>query len=191
MSEEESLWKKITRSDKGASIVETSPIWRMLAFFIDFIIFKLITIGIFFVLLHFDIITTDIFRQIIFSRSNVYEQPEYFQGMIDIYIHLMVTSIFLSYFTIFETKYVWGATPGKKVFKIQVVDSHGNRIGLFKSFLRNSTKWILRIPFLGFAFGWIELGLIFFFFKRSGDFLTNCEVASSVSKGRFPFNVKS
>ncbi len=183
--EGKSIWSSLPDSRDSVSIIDAHPFTRAVAFFIDVTIYKLLVILFLIVLLQQSIISPAEFSELAFVRTNIYEYPALFQNAKDLWIHITLSAFFISYFTVFESKNIWGASPGKRLLKIKVIDEEGDHLSLKKSFLRNVTKYLLRIPIVGVVFGFLELGLIFFFFRRSGDFIVNSRVASGFHKGRF------
>ncbi len=185
-----SPWGRVKESDKDVSFNDAHPITRLFAFLIDFVIFKVLAFVIFFLLVRFSIFQPALLAEVSW-RTNVYEYRYYFQNLSDLYLHIALSSLFIGYFTVLESRWVLGASIGKKLLGLKVVDSYGENISLKKSFIRNSTKEILRIPIIGFVLGFIELGLIIFFFVRSGDILAHTHVAGTTYKGKFPFRESS
>lgn len=176
--------KKSTKDIGNVSIIDAYPVTRAIAFLIDFLFYKLIVILILLVFLRFSIITPDGFSELAFIRTNIYEYPEIFRSLKDLWIHISFSLLFLLYFSVLESDRVWGTSPGKRLLKLQVVDEKGYRLSFKDSFLRNSTKYILRLPIIGIIFGFIEIILIVFYSRRSGDLIVNSRVASGMHKGR-------
>lgn len=84
--------------------------------------------------------------------------------------------LILFYFTFFESKSGGGASPGKRVLQIEVLDDNSKNVGIPRSFLRNIVRipWFLPlwlIPTGGFIFPIIDLVLIAAIKKRTGDLL--------------------
>jgi len=169
---------------ESVSTIDAHPFTRAIAFLIDFLFYKLIVILILLVSLRFSIITPNGFSELAFIRTNIYEYPEIFRSLNDLWIHITFSFFFLLYFSVFESDRVWGASPGKRLLKLQVVDEKGDRLSFKDSFLRNSTKYILRLPIIGIIFGFIEIILIVFYSRRTGDLIVNSRVASGMHKGR-------
>ncbi len=92
---------------------------------------------------------------------------------------LLISEVFidLPYFILFESKKGKGATPGKRVMSVQVVNEQGRKIGIGTSFLRNVVRLIWVIPCIGIIIQIIELILIAVTDKRIGDYLAGTFVA--------------
>lgn len=101
----------------------------------------------------------------------------------DIIIHLSYSGLFLAYFIMLESGKLGGETIGKKIFGIRVVDKSGSKISTKSSIVRNSTKYLLRVPIVNFILGILELILLFFYSTRSGDILADTNVISISGKG--------
>ncbi len=175
----------VYRKKENVSIVEAGMIKRLLAFIIDFVIFSGLSFIILTMLGLFNVIPSMYAQEIFALRTNIYEAPEYFKTFSDVLIHLIISFFFISYFAIQESDLVWGQSIGKKILSINVVDHHGNELSLVKSYIRNSTKYFLRVPYIGIPFGLFELALIFITSKRTGDALAGTIVASSISEGTY------
>lgn len=178
----ESLWKKIPSSKGYVSIIDANFFQRILAFFVDMLIYKAIVFVILVILMYQMVINPDELFSLAFYRTNIYEYPENFMNLRDLIIHVFLSGLFIGYFTVFESKHAWGRTPGKYLLGLKVIDEKGNKLSLRDSFFRNSTKYFLRIPFIGLLFGVIELALIFFYFRRTGDLIVQSRVASGLHK---------
>lgn len=179
-----SVWKKIPSSKGYVSIIDANFFQRLLAFFIDMLIYKAIAFVILVFLMYQMVIEPEELFSLAFYRTNLYEYPENFMTIRDLTVHVLLSGLFIGYFTAFESKNIWGRTPGKYILGLRVIDEKGCKLSLKDSFLRNSTKYFLRIPLLGLALGLLELGLIFFYFRRTGDILVQSRVASGVYIGR-------
>lgn len=179
-----SVWKKIPSSKGYVSIIDANFFQRLLAFFIDMLIYKAIAFVILVFLMYQMVIEPEELFSLAFYRTNLYEYPENFMTIRDFTVHVLLSGLFIGYFTAFESKNIWGRTPGKYILGLRVIDEKGCKLSLKDSFLRNSTKYFLRIPLLGLALGLLELGLIFFYFRRTGDILVQSRVASGVYIGR-------
>lgn len=175
----------VYRKKKNVSITEAGMLKRLIAFLIDFFIFSLISYFILMALGRFGVLSSQYAYNIYYYRTNIYELPEYFNTFRDVLIHIIISISFISYFAIPESKNIWGQSIGKKILKLKVVDYDGNELTLLDSLKRNSTKYFLRLPYIGLAFGFFELILIFFFSKRTGDFIANTIVAENIKKGKY------
>jgi len=60
-------------------------------------------------------------------------------------ICLIFLIVIFSYFIIFDA---FGATPGKFILKIRVIDTHGKKPGFLKSFIRNILRLVDGLPAL-------------------------------------------
>ncbi|MFW6083361.1 MAG: RDD family protein [Thermoplasmatota archaeon] len=175
----------VYKKKKNVSIIEADMIKRTIAFLIDFIIFSFISFGVLMIMGRFNIISPEFAYSIYYYRTNIYEYPEYFNTFKDVLIHIIISLFFISYFALFESEKIWGQSLGKKILKIKVVDQFGDGLSIVDSYKRNSTKYFLRLPVIGIPFGLMELVLIFLYSKRTGDFLANTFVASSIKKGTY------
>jgi len=101
----------------------------------------------------------------------------------DLVIHLSYSALFLAYFIVLESGRIGGQTIGKKIFGIKVVDRHRSETSFKNSALRNSTKYLLRVPILNFIVGLLEVILLWFYSTRSGDIIADTEVISLSGKG--------
>lgn len=82
----------------------------------------------------------------------------------------------LVYFTILESKKGWGATIGKRVLDIKVIDGYGRKIDLGTSFIRNIVRLLWQIPCIGFIILIIDVVLIADSDQRIGDRLASTYV---------------
>jgi len=101
----------------------------------------------------------------------------------DLMIHISYSALFLAYFVALESGELGGQTIGKKIFGIKTVDRSGSGISLKVSTLRNSTKYLLRVPILGVFLGVADFILLVFYSTRSGDMLADTEVSSISGRG--------
>lgn len=175
----------VYKKKENVSIIEAGMLKRLLAFTIDFIIFSTLSYIVLMVLARFGVLSPLFAYNIYYYRTNIYELPEYFNTFKDMIIHIIISIIFISYFAIPESEKMWGQSIGKKMLGIEVVDYNGDKISFIDSFKRNSTKYFLRLPYIGLAFGLFEIVLIFSFSKRTGDFLANTAVISDIKKGTY------
>ncbi|MEF8874378.1 MAG: RDD family protein [Candidatus Thermoplasmatota archaeon] len=175
----------IQDSSENVSIIQANPLQRVIAFAIDFTIFQFSVLLILILLGNIGLLSRIAIFEIYNLRTNIYEPLALFTSIEDILIHIAISGYFLAYFIIPESKYMWGWTIGKRILGIKVVDSNADKISLKASFLRNSTKYFLRVPVIGFPFGLVELILIFLYSTRTGDMLTDASVVSASYKGSF------
>ncbi len=173
------------KSRENVSVIEAGILKRLAAFTIDFIIFSTLSYLVLMALGIFGVLPPEFAYSIYYYRTNIYELPEYFNTFKDLIIHIIISILFISYFAIPESKNIWGQSIGKKILRIEVVDYDGDKLSLIDSFKRNSTKYFLRLPYIGLAFGFFELVLIFSFSKRTGDFLADTVVVSDIKKGTY------
>jgi len=146
----------ILDASENVSIIHANPLQRVIAFAIDFTIFQFSVLLILVLLGNVGLISRMLIFEIYNFRTNIYEPLALFNSTEDILIHIVIRIYFLAYFIIPESRYVWGKTIGKRILGIKVMDSKGHKISLKSSFLRNSTKYLLRVPIFGFGFGMIE-----------------------------------
>ena len=179
----------IKKSDDHVSINEAGFFSRFIAFFIDaLIIFRGLIFVVFILSAIMGLTSFELAFEVFWLRSNVYENMSFFAlftSSRDLQIHIAISIALILYFVILESKYVWGTTPGKRILKISVIDNNGNKLTLRKSFLRNITKYFLRVPIVGIIFGFLEIFLVMFYSKRTGDIIANTSVASSFHKGHY------
>lgn len=180
--------EKIKKSFKGllpkkggkVAITDANPLWRFIAFFIDYVIIKYTLTLVFWILLISDIVPPGMFYYFSMFRTNIYEYISYFSSFQDLLLHIIFSSVLIGYFTIIESKRVWGTSIGKRVFGLKIVNKRGDFLDLKTSFLRNITKELLRLPILGIIFGPLEFILVLVNNRRTGDYLTDSIVAESV-----------
>ncbi len=101
----------------------------------------------------------------------------------DVIVHLSYSILFMGYFIALESDLFGGQTIGKKLFGMKVTNRSSSEVSLKVSALRNSTKYLLRIPFLGIILGFFELLLLVFYSTRTGDMLADTQVISLSGKG--------
>ncbi len=177
------------KTTKDVSIEDADFFRRLIAFFIDTaIIIPFLVLVVLLLLANMGFISFELAFEIFWLRSMVYENMSFFALFTSsrhLMIHLYMSISFILYFVLLESKYVWGTTPGKRILKISVIDNNGNKLTLRKSFLRNITKYFLRVPIVGIIFGFLEIFLVMFYSKRTGDIIANTSVASSFHKGHY------
>ncbi|MEF8833156.1 MAG: RDD family protein [Candidatus Thermoplasmatota archaeon] len=178
----------MTRSEdknENVSIVTGSVFFRVLAFAIDTVIFKLFVLLSLIILSLLEVVPLQETFYILQVRANLYEELSYFTSVQDLWIHIVISLFFLAYFTILESRVGLGKTFGKMICRLEVVGKDGDAPSLKDSFLRNSTKYLLRMPVIGIPFGLFEIILLFIYSTRTGDMLADTVVASGVHKGNF------
>lgn len=178
-------WVKMPDASKNVSIEDASFFGRLIAFFIDYTLFKFLSLGPIIVLVIFGIFEPDILMEVFFLRTNIYDRPMYFTTLRNIVIHIILSVVFLGYFVVLESGLFGGKTLGKKILGYEVVNDRGKKLSFKESFLRNSTKYILRVPYIGIPFGMFEIILIAFYSKRTGDIIAKTSVAKEIHLGRF------
>ncbi|MBS3817812.1 MAG: RDD family protein [Candidatus Thermoplasmatota archaeon] len=185
MEKKKTFRSSIPDPSETVSIINANPLQRVIAFAIDFTIIQVSVLLILILLGNMGLVSRMLVFEIYNFRTNIYDPLAYFTSLEDIFIHIGISAYFLIYFIVPESKYVWGKTIGKRVIGIEVLDSNADKVGLKASFLRNSTKYFLRVPVIGIPFGMIELILIFLYSSRTGDILTDASVASAYHRGSF------
>src|SRR5207247_10862681 len=77
-----------------------------------------------------------------FAASDTDPQPILAQGVIGQALGLLFDLIFLSVYMVYSTLFLgkFGATPGKMVFKLTVVDASGSKIGYGRAFCRSCAE---------------------------------------------------
>jgi len=176
-----------------SSGVRANPFFRVIAYIIDAIIIRYIFRGIVFILRAMgfiaegwiDNIDAYLYEGLAPFRGGgiVLEHFLFINNLQDVVIHLSYSTLFLAYFITLESGKIGGQTIGKKLFGIKVVDRYRSKISLKKSVLRNSTKYLLRVPILNFILGFLEAILLFFYSTRTGDMLAETKVISISGKG--------
>lgn len=117
---------------------------RAVAFMIDFLIFAFALTILSTVLSAFDIKLLPDFAGL--SQKEIIEQLQTNSKSMRA-MNLAITALYSFYYAYFESSYRQ-ATPGKKLFKLKVVDIHGGQLGLFTALLRNFGKIISQALFL-------------------------------------------
>ncbi len=100
----------------------------------------------------------------------------------DVMIHLSYSALFMAYFIGLESKKLGGQTLGKKIFGIKVVNKSGSKASFKTSALRNSTKYLYRVPIVNFLLGVADFILLTLYSTRSGDLLADTEVINTSEK---------
>lgn len=179
--------KNVQSKDKNDNVSVTvgSVVFRALAFIVDTVIFAFSILLILIILSWLQVVPLQETFFIFQTRAHIYEELGYFTSMQDLWIHVVISFYFLAYFTVLESKVGFGKTLGKKIFGLEVVGKDGDPPSLKNSFLRNSTKYLLRIPVIGIPFGLLEIFLLFFYSTRTGDMLADTKVSSGVHKGSY------
>jgi uncharacterized RDD family membrane protein YckC len=62
----------------------------------------------------------------------------------------MLIALGCVYYTLFEAS-VWQATPGKRILRLYVTDLNGQRITLWRAFLRNIARQVSGFLFIGYV----------------------------------------
>ncbi len=178
---------------KKSSGVRANPFFRGIAYVIDAIIIHFIFRSIVILLRNGGFISESWMENIGFYLGQgiapfrgggiVLEHFIFITSLQDVVIHLSYSALFLSYFIILETGQIGGQTIGKKIFGMKVVDRHRSETSFKNSVLRNSTKYLLRVPILNFIVGLLEVILLWFYSTRSGDIIADTEVISISGKG--------
>ncbi len=168
------------------SDVEANSFFRVIAYFIDAVVIRLIFQIAVFLLRNIGFISETWMENINFylalglapmrAGGITLEGLIFINSLQDLLVHISYSALFIGYFIIWEWK--WGETIGKKIFGIKVVDGYGSKISFKNSFLRNSTKYLLRVPILNFLIFIIEMLLLTFYSTRSGDLLAGTKVIS-------------
>ena len=78
------------------------------------------------------------------------------------------------YYIVFEAG-KWGASPGKKIMGLRVVDTSGAPLTLGQAFIRNMLRFADMMPIFGYGFG-LTCTLLTKRFQRMGDLLANSVV---------------
>ncbi|MBS3789956.1 MAG: RDD family protein [Candidatus Thermoplasmatota archaeon] len=185
-------YRSLGLKSKGSG-VRANPFFRVLAYIIDAIIIRYIFQGIVFILGTRGLISDTLVKNIFLYLGEglapfrgggiVLKQFIFINSLQDLMIHITYSALFLAYFIVLESEKIGGQTIGKKVFGLEVVDRTRSKISFEKSVLRNSTKYLLRVPILNFMMGFLEIILLLFYSTRSGDILADTEVISVSGKG--------
>lgn len=88
-----------------------------------------------------------------------------------------VVLLYLAYFTYFESENGEGATLGKRLLDLKVVNEYGKEIDTGKSFLRNLARLLWFIPFVSWVFWLIDVFLVADKNQRIGDMIADSYVA--------------
>jgi len=173
--------------------VQANSFFRIIAYFIDAVIIRFVFQGIAFLMGIIGLLSENWMEAI-----NLYlgegiapfrgggwflEQFFFITSLQDVLIHLTYSALFLAYFIVLESDIVSGQTIGKRIFGMKVTDRYSSEISFKLSTLRNSTKYLLRVPLLGVILGFSELILLVFYSTRTGDMLADTKVVSISGKG--------
>ncbi|MEF8833108.1 MAG: RDD family protein [Candidatus Thermoplasmatota archaeon] len=175
------------------SRVKANPLFRIFAYLIDAVIIRYAFQGIVFLLRTRGLIS-DIWSESIYfylgqglaplrGGGITLEGMIFLNSLEDVVVHLLYSGLFLAYFIVLESGRIGGQTIGKKVFGIKVIDNSGPKISFKSSILRNSTKYLLRVPILCLIIFLVEILLLTFYTTRSGDLLARTDVISLSGKG--------
>ncbi|MEF8873728.1 MAG: RDD family protein [Candidatus Thermoplasmatota archaeon] len=175
------------------SFVKANPLYRIIAYLVDAVLIRLV-----FEFIVFLLGISGVIPRSTMANINTYlgyglaplrgggwflDQALFVSSQEDLMIHLSYSALFLAYFITLESGRLGGQTIGKKIFGIKVVNRSGSDISFKISALRNSTKYLLRVPSLGFLVGIFELITLVFYSTRSGDMLADTEVKSFSNQG--------
>ncbi|MFW5946083.1 MAG: RDD family protein [Candidatus Natronoplasma sp.] len=173
--------------------VRANSFFRIIAYIIDAIIIRYVFQGIVILLGSRGLISETWIETIDFYLAEglapfrgggwFLEQFFFITSLQDVVVHILYSALFLGYFIVLESDQIGGQTIGKKIFGLKVIDRSGSGISFKVSSLRNSTKYLLRVPMLGIILGFIELVLLAFYSTRTGDMLADTEVISISGKG--------
>jgi len=117
----------------------------------------------------------------IFIEEHTYLFPGFF---FPFYLIGISAIIDLIYFTILESKKGWGATIGKRILNIKVIDEYGRKIDLGTSFVRNIARLLWQIPCIGFIILIIDVVLVADSNQRIGDRLASTYVVKESQVSR-------
>jgi len=185
-------YRSLDIKSKSSGVI-ANPFFRTIAYIIDAIIIRYIFRGIVFLLDTRGLISDTLMDNIRiylgeglapFRGGGLFlENFIFITSLQDMAIHLSYSALFLAYFIVLESGKVGGQTFGKKIFGMKVVGRNRSKISFKKSALRNSTKYLLRVPLLNFIVGFIDAILLFFYSTRTGDMLADTKVISISGKG--------
>ncbi len=185
---EEKLLSAEAKKERHVSIIDAGFFSRLLGFFIDYTILMLSALLILILFAGLGWVSPESVFQIFWNRTNVYENISLIALVTstrNILIHISYSLYFIFYFVILESKYLLGTSPGKRLLKLSVVNADADKLTLKESFIRNVTKYLLRPPIIGIIFGFLEIFLVMFYSKRTGDMLVGTFVAKDVHKGKY------
>lgn len=175
------------------SFVKANPLFRIIAYIIDAVLIRFAFEFIVFLLGSVGLISNSLMENIrsylglglapLRGGGLLLDQAFFVTSLEDLMIHISYSALFLGYFIVLESGKLGGQTIGKKIFGLKAVNRSGSGISFKISALRNSTKYLLRVPTLGFFLGGFELILLLFYCSRSGDMLADTEVKSLSKKG--------
>jgi uncharacterized RDD family membrane protein YckC len=84
------------------------------------------------------------------EKSDVFRDPDYFNGMVGLMIILGGPAIFLAYHAVFESS-KYGGSPGKILVRIKVTDLYGSPIEFWHAVGRNAGKFLSQLAiYIGF-----------------------------------------
>jgi len=169
--------QEFSQQDFGLSyttpVNNASLISRIIAYIIDSIILLVFTMVIILILVFLGILTLGLLTDIDFQFG-----LWMFRGFEILILGPIIYGLELVYFTIFESDEGWGATPGKKLLNIKVVDEYGNQISLGNSFVRNLLRLLWFIPCIGLIILLIDIVLIADSDQRIGDKVAMTDVVN-------------
>lgn len=185
-------FRSIGRKAKRSKVT-ANPFFRVIAYVIDVILIRFIFEGIVFLLATRGLISASWMRSISLYLGQglapfrggglLLKHFIFINTFQDVILHLSYSALFMGYFISLESGRIGGQTLGKKIMGIKVVDKHGSKISLRRSVLRNSTKYLYRVPILNFIVAFLDVVLLFFAYARTGDILADTEVVTVSGKG--------
>jgi len=159
---------------RGSRFNYASTLRRIGAYIIDMILLLILTFLLFLVFFFSGFVSWEILVE--------GEPTSLFPGFFFPFYLVGISSIIdLIYFTILESKKGWGATIGKKVLDIKVIDEYGRKIDLGTSFVRNIARLLWQIPCIGFIILIIDVVLMADSDQRIGDRLASTYVVKESS----------
>ncbi len=150
----------------GSNLSKASLARRIIAYIIDSIILLVLLTIILMILIFAGVF---VMPQLTVGISR-FRRPESLMAL------SLVYGLELIYFTYFESRKSSGATPGKRLVSIKVMNRYGDLASLEKSFLRNLLRLIWFIPCIGLIILIIDIVLIADKDQRIGDTLAGTYV---------------
>ncbi|MFP4051810.1 MAG: RDD family protein [Thermoplasmata archaeon] len=150
---------------------------RIIAYIIDSIILSVISVGIFFAVIFLGFLSLGSFT----GDSLGVFGTGFFNTT---YIGISFGSFLLQllYFTYLESREGGGATLGKKLMDIKVVNQYGKKADMSSTFVRNIVRILWSIPCIGFIILLFEVYLIHDKEQRIGDKLANTYVVKDIEE---------
>ncbi len=141
-----------------------STLRRIGAYIIDIILLLILTGILFFAFIVFGLLSWELFLE---TEPDTVILEFYSASYL---ILLLISSIIdLVYFTVLESEKGGGATIGKRILDIKVIDEYGKKIDLVSSFIRNIVRLLWQIPCIGLIILIIDVFLIADSEQRIGD----------------------